>query len=162
MPFFLSLSLGVEGLVKLCDDNTDVTMFNLNGFRKASTGVRRYLAVAACASFPLDSASIAFLEDDRLLLVGSDVWSDMVRDVGYVLGLPSIGWTTFANFVGGDVSADDLRRITMKSIHISMAYSYREVFFSSRHVHFGLRRATFWRMWRSSLRVPLLMCATLP
>jgi hypothetical protein len=86
--FFLSLSLGVDGIVKLCDDDTDVTMFNLNGFRKASTGVRRYLAVAACASFPLDSASIAFLEDDRLLLVGSDVWSDMVRDVGYVLGLP--------------------------------------------------------------------------
>ncbi len=88
--FFLSLSLGVEGIVKLCDDDTDVTMFSLNGFRKASTGVRRYLVVAACASFPLDSASIAFLEDDRLLLVGSDVWSDMVRDVGYVLGLPKL------------------------------------------------------------------------
>ena len=118
--------------------------------------------MAACASSPLDSASIAFLEDDRLLLVGSDVWNDMVRDVGYVLGLPKNMWTTFANFVGGDVSADDLRRITMNSIHNSMAYSSREVFFSSRHVHFGLRRATFWRMWKSSLRVPLLMCATPP
>ena len=126
--FFLSLSLGVEGIFKLCEDNADVTMFNLNGFKRASTGVRRYLAVAAVAVFPLDSASIAFLEDDRLLLVGSDVWSDMVRDVAYVLGLPQLVWTSFANFVGGGVNADELRRITMKSIHISLGYAYREVF----------------------------------
>ena len=65
--------------------------------------------MAAVAVFPLDYASIAFLEDERLLLVGSDVWSDMVRDVAYVLGLPQFVWTCFANFVGGGVNADELR-----------------------------------------------------
>jgi hypothetical protein len=123
-----SISIGLDGLVKMVLDDPVVSNYHLNGFSRSDFFARRYLAVAAFSCFPAEGVLQELLFDDRLLKRAAVFRQTLDDEVEFLLNVPPYVWTRCAACVGGDCTADNLRNWSLHATLVSCGYIYKEVF----------------------------------
>jgi hypothetical protein len=123
--FLRSLCVGIEPIVKLAEGNSAVINWHLNGFKKATSDVRLYLALAAAAARPSEALLLEMMEDDRLLIHADKYWEVLEDELKYITGAPLSLWQTIAGVL--QVSAQDLRRWAVDATVISIGYIWMDI-----------------------------------
>ena len=130
--FLRSLSVGMDGLYTLCEADAQVSMYYLTGFTFATFQVRRFLAVAAVASYPSEAVLLEILKDDRVLSRTTELQALLEERLRYIEDLPVYCWTRLFRMLGpteDGYTINDLRHDTLHSAHISMAYVFSKLFY---------------------------------
>mgnify|MGYP000178891951 CR=1 FL=1 len=120
-----SVCVGIEPIVKLAEGNSAVINWHLNGFKKATSDVRLYLALVAAAARPSEALLLELMEDDRLLLHADKYWEVLVDELKYLLDAPLSVWQSIAGVL--QVSADDLRRWVVDATVTSIGYLWMDI-----------------------------------
>ena len=124
--FFLrSLCIGIDKIAKLASDNDAVSNWHLNGFKRATSEVRLYLALAAAAARPSEALLLELMEDDRLLLHADKYWEVLEDELKYLLDAPLSFWQSIAGVL--QVSAHDLRRWVVDATVTSIGYLWMDI-----------------------------------
>ena len=129
--FMTSMFVGIEALV------SDVVEHGVNNEkyyigaadRMLSIDVKRYLAVAALAAYPVESFTLGILEDDRFLLRARELWGGVNMELDYVSHFPRLLWVYLASAVG-DPALDfhDMRSMVIEAARVSIAYLDRNLY----------------------------------
>jgi hypothetical protein len=129
--FIGSLCVGVESLVALVDrEGVNNEKFYLGASRRRmSTSVKKYVAIAALACYPLEGFTLSLLEDDRFLLQAAELHDDIKVEAEYVGNLPDSFWDMVARLVAEPgYDGGQLRSDTLEAIRTSMAYLDRNAY----------------------------------
>ena len=88
----LAFATGLDSLAKFVLADKQAPKYHLNGFSKLSARSRRFIAVAALASYPSDSLLAELLEDDSVV-PRLQFLQDVVQDeLEWLSQLPSAVW----------------------------------------------------------------------
>ena len=124
--FFLrSLCIGIDKIAKLASDTDALSNWHLNGFKRATSEVRLYLALAAAAARPSEALLLELMEDDRLLLHADKYWEVLEDEMKYLLDAPLSFWQSIAGVL--QVSAHDLRRWVVDATVTSIGYLWMDI-----------------------------------
>ena len=118
--------VGIDGLVKLTEQNDAICKWHLNGYRThGKPSVRLYLATSALAARPSESVLLDLLEDDRFLLRSDHCWKILQDELQYLLTTPQFCYTTVAEAI--KVSPIQYRACVIESSLVSIAYLYEDM-----------------------------------
>jgi len=121
-----SLLVGIDGIVKLTEQNDAVCRWHLAGYFKRSTSsVRVYLAVAAAAGRPSESMLFDLLQDDRFLQRADQCWQILCDELQYLFALPDSFYSTVAEAV--KLSTVEYKSHCTETSLVSIAYLYQDV-----------------------------------
>ena len=119
--YLRSLLVGIDGLVKLTEENDAVCRWHLAGyFKRSSKPVRVYLAVAAVASRPSESMLLDLMKDDRFLKKADHCKQILSDELSYLLNAPDFFYTTVSEAV--KVSFLEYKTHCIDSSMVSIAY----------------------------------------
>ena len=123
-----SRALGVEGIVKIAQEDENVQHWYLNTFDHQNFEVNRFQAVTAIMSYPCESGHFELKEDGRCLRRAGDIWSVIEDELQYVRSLTPYVWRRLAQTVTPKGGGRTLKQITVRAAHRSVAYVWRENF----------------------------------
>ena len=124
--FLRALLVGLDGLVKLSEQNDAICKWHLAGYFKRSTkAVRVYSAVAAVAGRPTESVLFDLMQDDRFLQRADHCWEILCDEFQYLVALPDSFYSTVAEAV--KVSPFDYKSYCIDASLVSIAYLYQDV-----------------------------------
>ena len=124
--YLRSLLVGVDGLVKLTEQNDAVCRWHLAGyFKRCSKSVRVYLAVAAAAGRPSESMLFDMMQDDRFLQRSDHCKQILSDELQYILTLPDLFFTTVAEAV--NLSFIEYRSHCIAASMVSIAYLHLDI-----------------------------------
>eukprot|EP00974_Lingulodinium_polyedra_P038239 3664966-Lingulodinium_polyedra.AAC.1 len=91
-----SMCCGLEGIVAEVQANgANNERFYLTAARsRLEPAVKRYVAVAAFAAYPMEAFSLQLLEDDRWLLRARGMWEEIQCETDFLAKLPPAVWAT--------------------------------------------------------------------
>ena len=99
--FVRSLAVGIDGAVRVCQDDDTTSNETLSSYSRSTPVVRKYLAVAATSACPVEAALLRLLKDDRTLRYVSKLKDDVSREMSRLGGTPISVWERMASLVWG-------------------------------------------------------------
>ena len=123
-----SLAIGLDGLVDIVKHDPNASMYHLNGFFRATPGIRRYIAIAAASTFPVEALAIELFDDDRVLRRVAELRGVLDEEYHYILSLPSYYWARVAKLVSGSCDATELRCATLRATNAMLGYLHHDMF----------------------------------
>ena len=124
--YIRSLLVGIDGLVKLTEQNDAVCRWHLAGyFKRSSSSVKAYLGVAAAAGRPSESMLYDLMQDDRFLKRIHHCWQILVDELQYLLALPDSFYLIVAEAV--KLTPIDFKSHCIEASLVSIAYLYQDV-----------------------------------
>ena len=124
--YIKSLLVGIDGLVKITEENDAVCRWHLAGYFKRSTpAVRLYLAVAAVAGRPSESMLFDVLQDDRFLRRSDHCWQILCDEVQYLMAAPDSYYALVAEAL--KVTCMEYKAHCIDSALTSISYLHQDI-----------------------------------
>lgn len=126
-----SLCVGLEEVVAITLADKSTTNFNLHGFSRLTSDVKKYICIATIAAFPADALQLQVLDDDRVARRTEQLKQALADEVGWVEELDDFTWQRLAQVIdrkNSGMSPYDLRSAALTAVHVSCAYIHKKIF----------------------------------
>ena len=126
--FMRSLAVGISGVVELNRADSRSTNETLAYWPRNTAIVRKYMAVAATCAGPAEAVQFQILKDDRMLRFLPLLNHTMQEEVATIRTIDIFTWDRLAYLVGGGLTGQELRGMSLHAALTSIGYLHREAF----------------------------------
>ena len=119
-----ALALGLHRLHAVTLADPLVGSWYIGGFNRLTPAMIRYAVIAAVASRPSESLSVALLEDDRAVMNIDSYEAQLREELEWVYSVDLQVFQLLGTLVGPDAHATALRTDCIDASHVSCAYIY--------------------------------------
>jgi hypothetical protein len=120
--------VGLEKLVSITRADATVTDYNLHGFSRLSSSLKKFAVIAALASVVPDSLLTELLADDRVAKRSDDLLETVMEEMRWVESIGDGVWARLGLVVGNHSSPSELRHCVVHAASVAFAFVHKRVF----------------------------------
>lgn len=120
-----TLALGLPALMQQTSDDPLVSQYHAHGFSRCGPEEQQFTAIAAMASYPIESWLAEVVLDDRIGRRAEELGETLLEEVQFVEDLPRSFWQRLESAVNLP-SWHNLRSAVLEAIHTSISYIHHK------------------------------------